>query len=120
VKIENIEDLLQLCIPPERKDDPLFIEGMNAKREWACKMLEKGELLAKIAYIDGRPVGLIQYTVKPDKKVMEIMSVFVPNEEDTRKGIGKALLNSLFSLLPHRRRLCVSAQDGGIHTAGRR
>jgi len=33
VKIENIEDLLQLCIPPERKDDPLFIKGVNAKGE---------------------------------------------------------------------------------------
>jgi len=95
VKIENIEDLLQLCIPPERKDDLLFIEGMNAKREWARRMLEKGELFAKIAYIDGRPVGLIQYTMKPDEKVMEIVCIFVPNEKDTRKGIGKALLNSL-------------------------
>ena len=41
-------------------------------------------------------MGLIQYTVKPDEKVMEIICIFVPNGEDARKGIGKAFLNFLF------------------------
>jgi len=41
VNKEVVEDLIYLCIPPDKKDDPFFIEGAKVKRRWANKALEK-------------------------------------------------------------------------------
>ena len=40
---EDVESLIYLCIPPERKDDKLFIDGINMKKVWASKSLKKFE-----------------------------------------------------------------------------
>ena len=40
VEPEDVESLIYLCIPPERKDDRLFIDG-NMKKVWASESLEK-------------------------------------------------------------------------------
>ena len=37
VEPEDVESLIYLCIPPERKNDKFFIDGINVKVEWACK-----------------------------------------------------------------------------------
>ena len=50
---------------------------------------------AKLAYPDGKPVGLIQYLPKPDEKLVEITCIFVLEEENLRKGISKALLHAI-------------------------
>jgi len=95
VEPEDVESLIYLCIPPERKNDKLFIDGINMKKVWASKSLEKFGSIAKLAYINSEPVGLIQYQPKPEEKLIEITCIFVPNKQYHRKGIGKALLNAL-------------------------
>lgn len=95
VNKENVEDLIYLCIPPDKKDDPFFIEGAKVKRRWVNKALEKYGSIAKLAYLNSKPVGMIQYQPKPDEKLVEITCIFVPNKENLRKGIGKTLLKSL-------------------------
>jgi len=32
VNSENVDDLISLCIPPERRNVPLFIEGIKVKK----------------------------------------------------------------------------------------
>ena len=95
VSLENIDHLINLCIPPDKKNDPLFIEGMKVKRRWAVKALERYGSIAKLAYLNLKPVGLIQYQPKIEEKLVEIACIFVPEEENLRRGIGKSLLNAL-------------------------
>ena len=95
VGFETIDLLVSLCVPSDRKDDPLFVEGMNAKRRWAVKALEQYGSIAKLAYLNSKPAGLIQYQPKVEEKLVEIKCIFVPEKENLRKGVGKALLNTL-------------------------
>jgi len=95
VNSERINDLIDLCIPPDKKDDPLFVEGMNAKKRWAITVIEKHGSIAKLAYLNSEPVGLIQYQPNLEETVVEISCIFVPEERYLRKGIGKSLLEAL-------------------------
>ncbi|MEM3580381.1 MAG: GNAT family N-acetyltransferase [Candidatus Bathyarchaeia archaeon] len=51
--------------------------------------------IAKMAYLNESPVGLIQYQPKPKEKILEITCIFVPDKQNQQKGVGKALLNAL-------------------------
>ena len=93
--MESIDDLINLCIPPDKNDDPLFVEGMDAKRRWAIKVMEKYETIAKLAYFNSEPVGLIQYQPNPEERLVEIGCIFIPEEKHLRRGIGKSLLKAL-------------------------
>ncbi|MEM2975336.1 MAG: GNAT family N-acetyltransferase [Candidatus Bathyarchaeia archaeon] len=97
VALESIDDLIDLCIPPDRKNEPYFVEAKRAKRKWATHLLGKHECIAKLAYLDAKPVGLIQYRLVPEERVVKIQCIFVPEKENLRKGIGKALLKALIS-----------------------
>jgi len=92
---ENIDELVNLCIPPNKKEDPLFIEGIRVKKRWADQVVEKYGSIGKLAYIDSKLVGLIQYLPRSGEKLMEIKCIFVPEKEALRKGVGKALLKAL-------------------------
>lgn len=94
-QLEDVDSLINLCVSPERRNDPLFIEGANVKRVWAAKSLSMFGGIAKMAYLNSTPVGLIQYQPKPKEKVLEITCIFVPDRGNHRKGIGKALLKAL-------------------------
>ena len=37
VDSENVEDLINLCIPSDKRDDPLFIEGARVKKRWQLR-----------------------------------------------------------------------------------
>lgn len=95
VNLENAEYLINLCIPPERSSDPLFKRGMKAKKKWVAEALEKNGSVAKLAYLNSKPVGLIQYRSRPKEKLVEIKCIFIPLKEHLKKGIGKSLLNAL-------------------------
>ena len=84
-----------LSLSQKEKNDPLFIEGVKVKRRWAVKVLEKYGSIAKLAYLNSKPVGLIQYQPKVKERLVEVTCIFVPEEENLRKGIGKSLLNAL-------------------------
>ncbi|HVO36731.1 MAG TPA: GNAT family N-acetyltransferase [Candidatus Acidoferrum sp.] len=95
VTLENLDALVGLCVPPESKSDPLFIGGMKSKKKWAKQALERYGSIGKLAYVDSKPAGLIQYQPKQEEKVTEIVCIFVPEQQNMRKGIGKNLLKAL-------------------------
>jgi GNAT superfamily N-acetyltransferase len=87
--------MILLCIPPERRGEPPFIEGIKVKQRWVAMMLDKYGEVAKVAYIDGKPAGIIQYVPRVEERVIEISCIFVSREEHRRRGIGDRLLKSL-------------------------
>lgn len=95
VEPEEVDSLIYLCIPQERRNFPSFIEGVKTKRNWAKKCFEMFGGIAKMAYLNESPVGLIQYQPKPKEKILEITCIFVPDKQNQQKGVGKALLNAL-------------------------
>ncbi|RLE64886.1 MAG: hypothetical protein DRJ38_04660 [Thermoprotei archaeon] len=95
VTSENVDDLINLCIPPGMEDNPLFIKGAEMKKKWALHNIEKYRCIAKLAYVGSKPAGLIQYVSIPEEKVVEITCIFVPEEKNLRKGIGRALFKAL-------------------------
>ena len=94
VEPEEVDSLIYLCIPPERRDMPSFVEGVKVKRRWAEKCFEMFGGIAKMAYVDSKHVGLIQYQPKPEEGLLEITCIFVPDTQNQRRGVGKALLNA--------------------------
>ena len=95
VNAGNVRDLINLCIPLEKREDELFIEGTKVKESWAMQVMKRYGSFAKLAYLGQKPVGMIQYLPKPEEKLIEITCIFVPDEENLRKGIGRMLLNAL-------------------------
>ena len=95
VSLESIDDLINLCISPDKNDDPLFVKGTDAKRRWAIKVMERYGTIAKLAYLNSEPVGLIQYQPNPEERLVEIGCIFVPEEKHLRRRIGKSLLKAL-------------------------
>jgi len=61
-----------ICIPPEKKDHPVFIAGMEEKRKWAMEMLRRWGTFAKLAYRGTTALGLIQYKPVSSEKVVYI------------------------------------------------
>jgi GNAT superfamily N-acetyltransferase len=92
---ENMDDLISLCIPLEKKEDRLFIEGAGVKKRWISQVMNRYGNFAKLAYSNEKPVGMIQFLPKPEEKLIEITCIFVPEKENLRKGIGKMLLSTL-------------------------
>jgi GNAT superfamily N-acetyltransferase len=95
VEPEEVDSLIYLCIPQERRNVPTFVEGASIKRAWAKKSFQMFGGIAKMAYVDSKPVGLIQYQPKPEERLLEITCIFFPEAKNHRRGIGKALLNAL-------------------------
>lgn len=93
VNPDNVDDLIILCIPD--KKDPLLIKGIKEKEKWAQKMLEMYGTFAKLAYAESQLVGMIQVAPNPDEKIVEIQCIFVPDEQNHKKGIGSSLLKAL-------------------------
>jgi|Deesub1362B_J571_1020462.scaffolds.fasta_scaffold00159_8 GNAT superfamily N-acetyltransferase len=92
---ENVDDLCRICVPPEKVTDPVFVTGVELKKEWAIGMLERWGTCAKLAYRGSTPVGMIQYWPVPEQRVIRIHCIYVPEEENWGKGIGTWLLSSL-------------------------
>ncbi|MEM3569171.1 MAG: GNAT family N-acetyltransferase [Thermoproteota archaeon] len=91
----NLNDLCELCVPLERQADQSFMKGVELKKIWAMDMLKQWGSVAKIAYLEGTPAGLIQYVPIPEEMVIYITCIYVPHREHWRRGIGKRLLTSL-------------------------
>lgn len=95
VNTENADDLINLCIPKEKEDDPLFTEGIKVKKKWVYKVLKQYGSCAKLAYVGTTPVGMIQYVPNPDERIVEITCIFVPDSQYHKRGIGTALLKDV-------------------------
>jgi len=94
VTISDIDNLIELCIPTEKREEKTFKSGKDVKRRWALKMLEKYGSFAKVAYVGSKLVGFLQYIPRPKKRIVEITCIFVPEEEYQRRGIGRSLVRA--------------------------
>lgn len=86
IEIEDIdrdilEELEGLWVPEEKLNDPFFIEGNFLWKRWMDKIMDEFRSIGKVAYLDSKIVGMIQYLPKPEQKVVEIKSVFVEEGE---------------------------------------
>jgi len=93
--VERAEDLISLCIPPDKSGDPLFVEGRRLKARWVEHVANEYGSCGKLAYLGSEPAGLIQYVPNPEERLIEITCIFVPKERHLRRGVGTALLQSL-------------------------
>jgi len=92
---ENFDDLESLYLTEERLSDPLIIEGDLLWKKWMTHNLRRYNSVGKIAYLDSKPVGMIQYVPKPKQRVVEIKWTFVKKEEKN-DGIEETLLKETF------------------------
>ncbi len=92
---ENVDDMCKLCVPPEKRNDPVFVTGMELKKEWAKQMMRMWGTFADLAYEQATPVGLIQYEPLPEESIIRIHCIYVPEQEYWHKGIATRLLSHL-------------------------
>jgi N-acetylglutamate synthase-like GNAT family acetyltransferase/glutaredoxin len=92
---ESIDDLINLCIPGDKKDDPAYIKGMKAKREWAAAIINLYGSFAKVAYVGSALTGMVQYTPDIDERIIKIHCIFVPDGHYQKRGTGTTLVKSL-------------------------
>lgn len=88
----NIDDLIDVCIPENKKDDPLFLEGKKKKKEWYRAITKRYGTVAKVAYVAEDIAGMIQWFPRPDEKLFEIICIYVPEQRFQQKGIATQLL----------------------------
>jgi len=96
VEASSIDDVFMIC-SYKNLDDPLQKKGMEIKRRWLLKMLDRDGSCTKIAYLDDRPVAQILYY--PEKAVPYVLS---PRE-------GAVVLHCVYNPFP-------DAQGRGIST----
>ncbi len=94
ITADSIDRLIELCIR-DKMNDPLFRKGALIKKKWAAHVLETCGSFAKVAYFGETPVGMIQYMPHPDENILEIQCIFIPDTQNSQKGIGTALLQTL-------------------------
>jgi N-acetylglutamate synthase-like GNAT family acetyltransferase len=94
-KKNDINKLAELCVPPDRRSEPYFRNGINLKKEYLKERFKKEEEIAKIAVEGEALIGMIQYQPRPAEQVIEIQCIFVPDDKHRKKGIGKRLLKEL-------------------------
>jgi len=109
---ETIDDFVGLCAP--RQDDERHAstlkEGGSKKREWVKKALQRFGVCAKLAYMEGKPIGFIEFypmrafplLPERDKRTVMITCIFIPNKTLQKAGIGSKLLQSLIQDLKQR------------------
>ena len=56
VSEENVEDLIFVC-SHRFLSDPRYATGIELKKRWVRKTLKEVGVCAKVAYLDGKPVG---------------------------------------------------------------
>jgi len=102
LKDSNIEDLISVC-SFKRLNDPTHQRGVDLKRRWLLEMLVKYGSIAKVAYLEDKPVAQILFypeesdmtNASPRKNVLIIMCVYNPTPLAQKRGIGIKLLQSL-------------------------
>ncbi len=98
----NIDDLIDVC-SSKRLQDPIHAEGVKLKRQWLLEMLRKFGSVAKIAYLNDKPVAQIlcypeesnHASVNRRKGALSILCVYNPTPAAQRLGVGTKLLQSV-------------------------
>jgi hypothetical protein len=86
----NIDDLVGLCTPSleDRRHAATLKEGGSKKREWIRKALDRFGVCAKVAYLEEKTVGFVEFyqmqtfplLPKRDRRTIMITCVFVPDK----------------------------------------
>jgi len=110
---ENLDDLVGPGCAP-RFDDARHAqtlkEGGLLKKEWVRKALQRFGCCAKIAYVESKPVGFIEFypmsvfplLPKREKRTVLITCVLVSDKTVRDKGIGTKLVQELINDLRQR------------------
>ncbi len=94
---KNMEDLCMVCVPPEKREEPDFLKGIEDKQQWIDSKLQEWGSFAKLAYIDNNEAGILQYQPLAAEKAVMIECIFVLREDYWRKGVATKLLSSLIA-----------------------
>jgi len=100
---ENVDDCLLVC-PLEKRDDEHVITGLEIRKNWLLDLYTEVGPCAKIAYLNDKPVGMIQYTplhkipyFKTERRdVLYIHCIYVKRNIRNR-GVGSTLLHALIN-----------------------
>lgn len=98
----NIDDLIYVC-SSKKLEDPIHQRGIALKKNWLREILRRYGSIAKIAYLQERPVAQILFypeEADPTRElrrvgVMQLSCIYNPFPEARRMGIGSRLLQSL-------------------------
>ena len=80
---------------PNASNLSLSEREFKKKKEWFSVARSKYKSVAKIAYVSGKPQGLIQYLPRPTEEIIEIICVYVPNRDFQQQGIATKLFQAL-------------------------
>ena len=107
VTLDDLEDEMEPCleeIPPERRQE--FAGYCRAKRKWFHDAIRKYGICAFVAYLNGRPAGLVEflpvnvvpYPNEKPKDTIFILCAYV-RKDTQKKGVGKRLFHHLIDYL---------------------
>lgn len=107
VTLNILEEEMEPCleeIPLEKREE--FAGFCRAKREWFEDVTRKYGICAFVAYLDGRPAGLVEFlpvtaVPYPDEKPKDTMFILCAyaRKDSQKKGVGKKLFNHLIDYL---------------------
>jgi GNAT superfamily N-acetyltransferase len=98
----NLDDLIYVC-SSKKLSDPVHMKGVALKKAWLKKMLERYGPLAKIAYLDEKPVAQILFhpeeasptSILRRRGVIHLDCIYNATPEARQLGIASKLLQSL-------------------------
>ncbi len=113
VTMENIGDLVvPACAPSLDNPDhaQTLKEGGLRKKEWIRKALQRFGCCAKVALLESKPVGFVEFypmstfplLPKRDKRTILITCIFVHDKAVQKMGIGSKLVQALIDDLKQR------------------
>lgn len=100
----NVDDALIVCTPEKMMPNPFYRQGLTVRKEWLLNLLCIVGSCCKIAYVNGKPVGMIQfsplhhipYLTTQRRYALYIYCIFV-KREFRNQGIGSKLLEALIN-----------------------
>lgn len=98
----NVNDALFVCTPEKIMPNPFYRQGLKVRTEWLLNLLRTVGCCCKIAYVNEKPAGMIQfntlhhipYFATQRRDALYIHCIFVKHEF-RNQGIGSKLLEAL-------------------------
>ncbi|MFQ6074146.1 MAG: GNAT family N-acetyltransferase, partial [Candidatus Bathyarchaeia archaeon] len=96
---DNVNDALLVCTSPKLRNDENVKIGLEIRRSWLLDLCRRVGPCGKIAYVEDKPAGMIQYSPlhavpyfqTKRRDVLYIHCIYVKRNLRNR-GIGSALL----------------------------
>lgn len=123
---EKIDDALLVCTSPELRDDVNVKIGLKIRKKWLLDLYREIGPCVKIAYLDDKPVGMIQYSplhmipyFKTNRRdVLYIHCIYVKRNVRNR-GVGSELLETLICEMEKPNKLFEGRKCGMLSTSAR-